>query len=106
MRRIFGFIQPDEGGQDVFVSIAAVERAGMNDLREGEKLSFELEDDRKRRPLRDAGPRTGRLRGRADAALARPWRTFPSWGSKSDGDQLLFARWYSRTGRKQTISCE
>jgi cold shock protein len=43
----FGFIQPDGGGQDVFVHISAVERAGMSDLREGEKLSFDLEDDRK-----------------------------------------------------------
>ena len=43
----FGFIQPDGGGQDVFVHISAVERAGMSDLREGQKISFELEDDRK-----------------------------------------------------------
>ncbi len=43
----FGFIQPDGGGQDVFVHISAVERAGMSDLREGDKLSFDLEDDRK-----------------------------------------------------------
>jgi cold shock protein len=43
----FGFIQPDGGGQDVFVHISAVERAGMSDLQEGQKLSFELEDDRK-----------------------------------------------------------
>jgi CspA family cold shock protein len=43
----FGFIQSDDGGQDVFVHISAVERAGMSDLREGDKLSFDLEDDRK-----------------------------------------------------------
>jgi CspA family cold shock protein len=43
----FGFIQPDGGGQDVFVHISAVERAGMDDLREGQKISYELEDDRK-----------------------------------------------------------
>ncbi len=43
----FGFIQPDGGGQDVFVHISAVERAGMSDLREGDKFSFDLEDDRK-----------------------------------------------------------
>jgi CspA family cold shock protein len=42
----FGFIQPDSGGQDV-VHISAVERAGMTDLQEGQKISFELEDDRK-----------------------------------------------------------
>jgi cold shock protein len=43
----FGFIQPDTGGQDVFVHISALERAGIDDLREGQKISFELEDDRK-----------------------------------------------------------
>jgi CspA family cold shock protein len=43
----FGFIQPDEGGADVFVHISAVERAGMRSLNEGDKVSFELERDRK-----------------------------------------------------------
>ncbi len=43
----FGFIQPDDGGNDVFVHISAVERAGMAGLHEGQKVSFELERDRK-----------------------------------------------------------
>jgi CspA family cold shock protein len=43
----FGFIEPDGGGQDVFVHISAVERAGMGDLKEGQKISYDLEDDRK-----------------------------------------------------------
>jgi len=43
----FGFIQPDEGGADVFVHISAVERAGLNGLNEGQKVSYELERDRK-----------------------------------------------------------
>ena len=43
----FGFIQPDNGGADVFVHISAVERAGMRDLVEGQKISFELERDNK-----------------------------------------------------------
>ncbi len=43
----FGFIQPDNGGADVFVHISAVERAGMNSLNEGQKVSFELEQDRR-----------------------------------------------------------
>jgi len=42
----YGFIQPDEGGSDVFVHISAVERAGMSNLREGQKLSFDLERGR------------------------------------------------------------
>ena len=43
----FGFIQPDDGGQDAFVHISAVERAGMDNLNEGQKLSYELVADRK-----------------------------------------------------------
>ena len=43
----FGFIQPDQGGQDVFVHISAVERAGMNTLNEGQTISFEVVADRR-----------------------------------------------------------
>ncbi len=38
----FGFIQPDQGGADVFVHISAVERAGLRGLNDGQKLSYEL----------------------------------------------------------------
>lgn len=41
----FGFIQPDNGGPDVFVHISAVERAGWTGLNEGQKISFETEKD-------------------------------------------------------------
>ncbi len=44
----FGFIQPDEGGNDVFVHISAVERAGMSTLNEGQKVSYEIEVDERR----------------------------------------------------------
>ncbi|MGE4048282.1 MAG: cold-shock protein [Acetobacteraceae bacterium] len=37
----YGFIQPDDGSKDVFVHISAVQKAGMNDLREGQKLRYE-----------------------------------------------------------------
>jgi CspA family cold shock protein len=47
----FGFIQPDAGGNDVFVHISAVERAGMGSLHEGQKVSFEVERD----------PRSGKM---------------------------------------------
>lgn len=43
----FGFIQPDNGGEDAFVHISAVERAGMREIVEGQKLSYELERDKK-----------------------------------------------------------
>jgi CspA family cold shock protein len=43
----FGFIAPDDGGNDAFVHISAVERSGLSDLREGQKVGFELVSDRK-----------------------------------------------------------
>jgi len=43
----FGFIAPSNGGQDVFVHISAVERAGMSGLNEGQRVSYELERDAK-----------------------------------------------------------
>ncbi len=39
----YGFIQPDDGGKDVFVHISAVERSGIGTLNEGQKISFDLE---------------------------------------------------------------
>ncbi|MQX35627.1 cold-shock protein [Roseospira navarrensis] len=44
----YGFIAPDEGGADVFVHISAVERAGMGTLNEGQRVSYEIEVDRRR----------------------------------------------------------
>ncbi len=43
----YGFIQPDDGGKDVFVHISAVEGAGLNGLDENQKVSYELERDRR-----------------------------------------------------------
>ena len=43
----FGFIQPDEGGNDVFVHISSVERSGMSTLREGQKVSYEEQKDQR-----------------------------------------------------------
>ena len=43
----FGFIQPDDGTKDVFVHISAVERAGLQGLQEGQKVTFELVADRR-----------------------------------------------------------
>jgi CspA family cold shock protein len=43
----FGFIQPEAGGPDVFVHISAVERAGLRGLNEGQKVNYELEQDKR-----------------------------------------------------------
>ena len=47
--RGFGFIQPEDGSKDVFVHATALERAGIAAINEGDKVSFELEDDRRGR---------------------------------------------------------
>lgn len=43
----YGFIQPDDGGKDVFVHISAVERAGLRNLIEGQKVSYEIQTDKR-----------------------------------------------------------
>jgi len=43
----FGFIQPDDGGKDVFVHISAVERAGLRDLAEGQKVVYDVVADKR-----------------------------------------------------------
>ena len=43
----YGFIQPDDGGRDVFVHISAVERAGMRGLNDGQKISYDIENDKR-----------------------------------------------------------
>ena len=45
--RGYGFIKPDDGGRDVFVHVTAVERAGLKSLNEGQRISFEVEPDKK-----------------------------------------------------------
>jgi CspA family cold shock protein len=44
----YGFIQPDDGGADIFVHITAVEAAGLRGLNEGQKVSYEVQKDEKR----------------------------------------------------------
>ena len=43
----YGFIEPDEGGKDVFLHATALERAGIRSLREGQKVTYEVETDRR-----------------------------------------------------------
>jgi CspA family cold shock protein len=49
----FGFIQPDGGGKDVFVHISAVERAGLNGLNEGQKVTYQVQEERGRQAAVD-----------------------------------------------------
>jgi CspA family cold shock protein len=42
----YGFIQPEDGGADVFVHISAVEKAGLRGLNEGQRVSFEIQNER------------------------------------------------------------
>ena len=44
----YGFLQPEDGSQDVFVHISAVERSGIGNLHEGQRVSFEIERDQRR----------------------------------------------------------
>jgi CspA family cold shock protein len=48
-QKCFGFIQPDNGGKDVFVHATVLERAGIRTLVEGQKVSFDIEEDRRTR---------------------------------------------------------
>jgi CspA family cold shock protein len=43
----YGFIQPDDGSRDVFVHVSAVTRSGLGTLSEGQRVSFEIEDDKR-----------------------------------------------------------
>ena len=43
----YGFVRPDDGGKDVFVHVTALERAGLRTLVEGQKVSFDIEADRR-----------------------------------------------------------
>ena len=55
--RGYGFIKPDEGSHDVFVHISALERAGLKDLREGQRLTFDVEPDKKGQRPQGGQPR-------------------------------------------------
>jgi cold shock protein len=54
----YGFIKPDEGGQDVFVHVSAVTSSGLGTLNEGQRVSFEIEPDK-----RGKGPKAVNLQG-------------------------------------------
>ncbi|PVM89093.1 cold-shock protein [Caulobacter radicis] len=73
----FGFIQPEDGGQDVFVHIAAVERSGLSGLNEGDQVAYELEEDRRSGKTSAGNLRvTGHGAAPAGGAPRRPQRSF------------------------------
>ena len=61
----FGFVQPADGSKDVFLHVSALERAGINGLNEGDKISFVVEDDRRGR---------GKQAAQVEAGLTSPRR--------------------------------
>lgn len=76
----FGFIQPEDGGQDVFVHIAAVERSGLAGLNEGDQVQFVLEEDR-----RSGKTSAGQLRITGHSDVSRPPRSPRQFDSPGGG---------------------
>jgi len=68
----YGFIAPEGGGQDAFVHISAVERSGMSTLRENQRVSYELEEDRRGKMaatnLSDASDAAGQADAQSEAS--------------------------------------
>jgi cold shock protein len=61
----YGFIEPSDGGKDVFVHISALERAGLSSLKEGQKVKYEVERDRGTEGPKRLDPRPARTRRRS-----------------------------------------
>src|ERR1700743_2210636 len=77
----YGFIQPDGGGKDVFVHISAVEKAGLSDLREGAKVSYEVVANRGNgKSARHVTP----IFGYSYAALVALSATYPAYARPHD----------------------
>ncbi len=91
----FGFIQPDDGSPDVFVHISALERSGVYELNEGDRVSFEVEEDRRSGKLaavdlRVTGAGGGSSSGRPDQGSQSGFRSQgaasrPSSGARAGG---------------------
>ena len=97
----FGFIEPNDGGQDVFVHISALERAGLNSLDEGSTVSFELEQDRRsgKTSAGDLQVLSGGTGGggssRAPAPRARPAPSAPMGETTGSGTGTV--KWFNPT---------
>ena len=109
----FGFIQPDDGTPDVFVHISALERSGVNDLQEGDRVSFDVEEDRRSGKLaavdlRVTGSGGGSSAGRPDQRPQSGFRsqgaaTRPASGARAggvreaDGSGSGTVKWFNMT---------
>jgi CspA family cold shock protein len=98
----FGFIEPNDGGQDVFVHISALERAGLNSLDEGSTVSFELEQDRRSGKtsagdlqVLSGGTGGGGGSSRAPAPRARPAPSAPMGETTGSGTGTV--KWFNPT---------
>ena len=78
----FGFIQPDEGGADIFVHISAVERAGLTSLNDGQQVAYELEQDRRSGKMSAADLR---VTGQGSPSAAPRPRSFEGGGRSGGG---------------------
>ena len=67
----YGFIQPDEGGKDVFVHVSAVEQAGLRYLQEGQKINYEVVPDRSNRQDSRHKPQRGVITNRGQGCTGR-----------------------------------
>lgn len=102
----FGFITPDDGSPDVFVHVSAVERSGLRELSEGDRVSFEVEEDRRSgrlaaSDLRVTGSGPGPARRTAERSRGDSQR--PEFGSRgsgsrqSEGSGRGVVKWFNAT---------
>lgn len=95
----FGFIEPDEGGPDVFVHVSAVERAGLFGLSEGQAIGYELEEDRRAGKSSAANLRvigsgeSSRQEARPGFSPRTPERSGPAEGRAGSGT----VKWFNAT---------
>ena len=92
----YGFIQPDDGSKDVFVHVSDVERSGMDSLREGQKVSFEVREDPRTRKSSATNLRAASMRPSTMGSVLKPPAPAPDRHGLHPRAQLPGARWGAR----------